>query len=104
MDVRRVEALINGLPTDSAYSRDANPTTVGSNWGHVEELLATVAQLIDLGNRQFAMANSKRGSRMPEGIKIRRPWERTIKRQATAAEVQALLGLDVPVVRLARGE
>jgi hypothetical protein len=75
MSVRRLGALLAGLPARNALARALDPKGVGSDWGHVEELLATQAELIDQGNRLFYQAHAKKGSRDPEPIKIRRPWD-----------------------------
>lgn len=80
-------------------ARELHPDTLGADWGTTEELLATALELIDLGNRQFLMANTKKGTRAPQPIKIRRPWEKTrqAKRPATAAEITELMG-GAPIV------
>ena len=104
MNVGKVEALINGLPKDSALARAVAPETEGSDWGNTEELLATLAELVDVGNRQFVAANTKKGARKPKPIKIRRPWDPTERRRATAEETQELLGPGAAVVRTGGGE
>lgn len=78
LSARRVGSLVRGLPPDSALSRklDAHP-----GWGNVEELLATIAELTDIGNR--ALIGVHTGQMPPETIAIRRPW-------ATAAEKPAM--------------
>lgn len=47
----------------------------GWAWTYTEELLATASELIDLGNRMFYSANSKKGARVPKPIEIKRPWQ-----------------------------
>lgn len=92
-------SLISGLPPTSAIWRELHPDTVGADWGITQELLATALELLDQGNRQFVMANSKSGSVPPKPIKITRPWEsKDPKRNATLAEVQELMGGDTPIV------
>lgn len=97
--MRRLHSLIYGLPPNGAFARDLHPDTVGADWGNAEELLATAIELIDLGNRQFIKANSKKGAKSPKPIKITRPWERKSepKRTATLAEINELMG-GAPIV------
>lgn len=102
MGARRLQSLILGLPPSSALAKEISPETSG--WGTSEELLATVAELVDLGNRQFAMANSKKGSKAPKPIKITRPWEvkKAPKRVASADEISELMG-GAPLLRAREG-
>lgn len=93
--MRRLHSLISGLPPNSALAREINPEL---DWGITEELLATALELIDLGNRQFVMANSKKGTPAPKPIKISRPWESKIKRSATPSEIGELMGGGAPIV------
>lgn len=55
-----------------------------------------IAELIDLGNRNFFAANSKKGSRKPKPINIERPRKSNepepVKRKATLAEMEAIFG------------
>lgn len=97
---RRLQSLISGLPPTSALARDMNPDTIGSDWGNTQELLATALELIDVGNRQFVMANSKKGAKAPKPIKIARPWEikKEPKRPATASEISELMGGVPPII------
>lgn len=83
--------MILGLSPSSALAKEISPETSG--WGTSEELLATVAELVDLGNRQFALANSKKGTKAPKPIKISRPWEvkPSSKRPASADEIGELM-------------
>lgn len=102
MGVRKLQSLIEGLPSDSALARDINPNTAGSDWGVAEELLALAVEVLDVGNRQFVIVNSKKGSPAPKPIKIPRPWDRKEKRKATLAEVKELMR-DVPVIPGGKG-
>lgn len=93
-----MQSLIHGLPPDGSLGRAVNPDTAGSDWGITEELLATAIEIIDVGNRQFAIANSKKGSAAPKPAKIIRPWDRKPKRKATLAEIQELMNGSAPVI------
>jgi len=71
MGVRRLTALINGLSLGSATLRKAN-----KNWGTVEELLASVAELIDVTNRLLYQANfDTKKTPVWEPLQITRPYQ-----------------------------
>jgi len=96
--VRRLGVLLRGLPRDSALWRDLD-LAARHGWGHNEELLATLLELVDLGNRQFVSANSKRGQVQPDPIIIRRPTTPP-KRRATPEETEAFFAnLGIPVIK-----
>ena len=63
---RRLTALVNGLSLNSATMRKAN-----SDWGTVEELLATLCELMDLNNRMYYQAHFE--GRVWDPIEIPRP-------------------------------
>lgn len=71
--VRRLEALVNSLPRDSATVRALDPQFAGSGWDTQTELLATIAELVDQHSRLYIMANSKKGAKPPRAIQIPRP-------------------------------
>lgn len=48
----------------------------GHDWTDEKELLATLCELIDFSNRMFLAANTKKGTKIPEPIKIPRPFKR----------------------------
>lgn len=74
-------------------ARVLHPDSLGSDWGITEELLAKIIEIIDLGNRQFVMANVKKGTRIPDPIRIPRPGElKKSRRTASANEIVELLG------------
>lgn len=99
MGARRLHSLILGLSPDGAFAKALSPETAG--WGTTEELLATVAELVDLGNRQFALSKSKKGSKAPKPINIKRPWEdvKQKKRAASPEEISELMG-GAPLLRM----
>lgn len=102
MGVGKIESLIRGLPLESAFGRSMHPDSVGVGWGMSEELLASVCELLDVNNRQFATAHSKKGTKLPPALRITRPYTKP-KRNATAREIRRLMG-GVEVVRVEGGE
>jgi hypothetical protein len=85
LGVRRIRALLHGLPRDSALMRHEHGPT--ADWGNAEELLALVAELVHSSIR----VQAKPGSVKP--LRIPRPYEQTRpNRQATPAEMAAFLG------------
>jgi hypothetical protein len=57
-----------GLPPDSATWR-------GDVWSQGEELLATIAEVVDLWGLRFAGLQGVKPGKMPDAIKIPRPGE-----------------------------
>ena len=69
--LRRLRSLIDGLPPQGALHRAADPE--GWDWRNDEELLATLIEMVDYGNR-LSWAAITRSSRIPDPmIQIRRP-------------------------------
>lgn len=87
MGVRRLNALANALPKDSALAHSIEPRT--GTWSNEAELLKAIAELIDQNNRLFISANSKKGTQQPKPIEIPRPWEddKPRRRAATSQEM-----------------
>lgn len=85
--LRRLRALIGGLPPGSAVHRSVDPA--GYGWRNTEEMLALIAQLIDHTNR-LLFARTQKGQ-VPKPIHIKRPWERVPERRPVASpdEVRA---------------
>ncbi len=83
MGARRLAALINGLPLDSALVRSYDPDRLGRGWDLQTEMLAIVAELIDRHDRHFLMANTKRGTTIPKPLYIARPDDAKRGRSAT---------------------
>lgn len=71
--VRRLLSLVNGLPVRGSVHRDLNSD--GRDWSSIEELLATVIELLDFGNRMRFAANVKQGTKIWEPIEVRRPYD-----------------------------
>jgi len=99
--MRRLAALVNGLPLDSALVRSYDPDRLGRGWDSKSELLAMIAELIDQSNRFFIAANSKRGTQLPRPLYIARPDDnrRGLPQRNQKAAVRALFAKQgVPVM------
>lgn len=70
--VRRLVALVKGLSPRSAFMREVY--SEGKDWGNTEELLSSIAELLDFGNRMQYQANSKKGSKVWKPLEIPRPY------------------------------
>lgn len=93
--MRRLTALVTNLPPGCALHRAEDPGGYGAGWTYTEELLATIAELIDRADRNFIAAHSKRNARKPRPIQITRPGElarRKRRRNATGEELAAMVG------------
>lgn len=90
MGTRRFVALFDGLGPDTATARAIQPDTW--HWTSQHELLATLAELVDQGNRYFLLANSKEGTTQPRPIQITRPGKGAQREKgSTLAEVQSMM-------------
>lgn len=91
---RRLAVLVRGIPAESALGVSAGGYRPG--WGATEELLALLAELVDLGNRTFYRVHSKRGAQQPKPLKIPRPTEdeepRKKRRPATSDDLVEMFG------------
>lgn len=86
--MRRLSALVQGLPADGALARSLDPHW---RWTHTDDLLILVAQLLDHGNRLAHAATQK--SSIPPPIEVRRPWEeRPEPKMASVEELRSFLG------------
>jgi hypothetical protein len=74
MSAGRLWALVKHLPPGSALAREIDPQ--GSQWGNTEELLATLVEITDWGNRNFAAVHAKNRKHITP-IKIPRPKKPT---------------------------
>ena len=52
---------------------------VSERWSNTDELLATLIELIDAWRLMWMQANTKKGARLPEPVRITRPYERNTK-------------------------
>ncbi len=83
---RRLYALMCGLPPHCALHRALDPT--GWQWDTHAELLATIAEVNDIGNRIAVKINSKPGTPEPPALHIPRPDE--VARSARPATAEEL--------------
>ena len=76
MGCRRLEALINGLPptSSSALARELNEG-IRIGWGFNEELLTALIEVLDVGNRNFLLANGVKMHQLPKAVYINRPLQ-----------------------------
>lgn len=81
--VRRLLALVKGLPSDSATSRSVN--TGGEPWSMQDELLAALVEMVDQSNRMFFSAHAKEGTTVWDPVQIRRPGSRSENKPAEDA-------------------
>lgn len=103
MGVRRLCALIDHLPLDSALARDQARDTLGSGWNMDTELLAKVAELVDTTNRILVKVNSKPGTPEPRPIFIPRPYTPAKPKTNPAGAMKAWAArMGVPVKRVRR--
>jgi hypothetical protein len=88
-----------GLPPEGNIGRIiGDPRATG--WSTTDELLAGVIELLDVGNRLYFRAHTKRGTQQPKPIKVPRPESSAgetdavtpRKRQATSAELRQFFG------------
>lgn len=91
---RRLSVLVRGIPAESALGISTGALRPG--WGATEELLATVVELVDAGNRSFFRVHSKRGAQQPKPIKVTRPADPNEppkrRRKATSEDLVAMFG------------
>lgn len=95
--VRRIHALVAGLPPTGAMIRAA--ATNGQPWSVTDDLLATVIEMIDHGNRMFFSANAKKGANVWKPITITRPVNQPSethepKKPSSVQEIRKFFGAD----------
>lgn len=92
LGVRRLGALVDGLPPGGALDRAVDPDGWGSGWGNTEELLAKIAELVHLNWAQFVVTHSKKGAQPPRPLRIPRPHDRRrVIRKPTGKQLRAFL-------------
>jgi hypothetical protein len=84
-----VNVLIGALPRESALARALAPNPALATWTHTDDLLALVAEQIDLGNRLLFSAYSAKGDAQPAPLRVRRPYEGELAAMAAAAAPEA---------------
>jgi hypothetical protein len=83
--------VVNLPLRETALGRALGAVTPG--WSSTEELLAAIVEQVDLSNRLFVMAHSKKGTRPPTPITITRPGQAIEKpKLATPDEVRSFFG------------
>lgn len=94
MSLRRFRSLLQGLPADGNVGRKLE-TWESKGWNIQTELMAILAELIDVNTRMFIKANQKKGSPDPKPIKIPRPGSETgetKRRKSTKSEIKRFFG------------
>jgi hypothetical protein len=86
--VRRLAALVHGLPPTSAVFR-ANSAA----WDDETELAAVQVELTHSLLRTLIAVNSKKGAQLPDPLRIPRPWDlpKIQKRGTSMAELRSIL-------------
>lgn len=91
VDVRRLWVLVMHLP-------QGNMT--GGQWPIRDQLLATVAELVDANVRILAKVNSKKGTPDPDPLRIEWPGRRDRKaKAATKTDIKAFFSGKTRVVQ-----
>lgn len=94
--MRRLAALVAGLPLDSALERSRDPHGAGVGWSTTEELLAVAIEVLDRADRHYVRANTKKGARQPKPLKVPRPRDHSAmrsRRPATVNELKQIVGM-----------
>lgn len=95
MGARKLEALMAGLPHDSALARDVNEATA-HGWSQDTELLASIAELLDVSNRYYLSAHGVSQGQLGRPLYIPRPFRRAVKRAATRDELAQMFKTITP--------
>lgn len=94
LSVRRFYSLTRWLPADAAIWRATSTT-----WSVDNELQALTVELIDSLRRMYLQAHSKQGARLPDPIRVPRPWDTSKegrrKSGTTLGEMIAVMGMQV---------
>lgn len=80
MPCRRLWALVNGLPLDAATWRRESAWTVD------HELMATMIETIDMWGRINAIVGGAKWRKLPDQIRVPRPWDDGIAEETAADE------------------
>lgn len=97
---RRLEVLLLGLPDESETVRTTGGVRPGQ-WHNVEELLATLIEVVFEGHRLLYAVHAKRGHSPPKSLKVPRPdreGRQTPKQQSTTQELVQAFGSSSKVV------
>lgn len=96
--MRRLRSLVAALPEDSATARACDP--LGGQWSTERELMAQTVDYLAILNTNFARANSKAGTSIPNPRFIPRPGDEEVdepaaarpRRMSTPNEIRAFFG------------
>lgn len=99
MGSRRIEAMVNALPIDSATVRAYDPEFAGRGWDTKTELLALIAEVVDQHQRLFYMANAKKGTPVPKPLHIPRPGESLRQKPSSVEAMQQMWASGVQVYK-----
>jgi hypothetical protein len=92
LSVRKIDNLINNLSLSSSLARKYM-----HDWGWQEELLATLIEVVDVGNIQALAVGGVKKYDLPKQIKLPRPGAKE-KRQATAQETAEIFKANLRVI------
>jgi hypothetical protein len=67
-------------------------------WGHEEELLAVLCELVDRHDRHYVSAHRKDGKAPGEPLRVNRPYDTEAKKGTTLSELISLAGPAAKVV------
>jgi hypothetical protein len=84
LSARRLNVLLRGLSKESALFRSVNPAL--AMWDQKDELLASIAELIDANTRTFIRAHSDKSDPQPKPLKITRPHRAKEDRRGTSMQ------------------
>jgi hypothetical protein len=83
---RRFSSLLEWLPPEAALWRSTK-----TSWSEERELLALQVEMVDSLRRAFILANSKKGARQPDPVRIPRPWDKSAKRERRGTRLNDLI-------------
>jgi hypothetical protein len=74
IELRRLMALVNGLPRDAATWREEREEA--ERWTQTDELLAVMIEVTDMWSHLIFKAAGGKLRKPHKPIQVRRPWER----------------------------
>lgn len=93
ISTRRVVNLVRWLPPEAAVWR-----ALEQSWSTGEELQALTIELLDSIRRLYIQANTKKGTKLPEPIEIRRPWTPKNATRKSGTTLREMIGtMKLPV-------
>lgn len=89
--VRRLRALIDGLPHDGAFARSVDPKAA-SFYLSAPELLAVLSEIADAHRLDWIQSKTEKSWQRPDALRIPRPWDEPEETKvATGEEFAAFL-------------